>query len=79
MYKQWDITVFLSFLSDEELETVHKLMKKGENGTITQEEIDIVDRLLEKNESHIQAPPKEEFDRMVQEAEEYFFEKHKVE
>ena len=79
MYKQWDITVFLSFLSDEELDTVHKLMKKGENGTITQEEIDIVDRLLEKNESHIQAPPKEEFDRMVQEAEKDFFEKHKVE
>ena len=70
MYRKWDLQVLLAFLSKEEYNTVIRLMDKGREGTITQEEADIVDRLIEKNNSHIESPSDEELERMLKEEEE---------
>ena len=43
MYRNWDEIPFLVFLSEKEYQTVRELMEKGRNGTITQEESDLVD------------------------------------
>ena len=69
MYRNWDEIPFLVFLSEKEYQTVRELMEKGRNGTITQEESDLVDNLLEKNNSHYECPPPEEFDRLLKEEE----------
>ena len=69
MYRNWDEIPFLVFLSEKEYQTVRKLMEKGRKGTITQEESDLVDNLLEKNNSHYECPPPEEFDRLLKEEE----------
>ena len=49
MYKVWDELSLYPFLSYEESKLINELMMKGVNGTITQEEINLVDELREKN------------------------------
>lgn len=49
MYKVWDELCLYPFLSYEEAKLINELMMKGLEGTITQEEINLVEKLRKKN------------------------------
>ena len=57
MYKIWDDLSLYPSLSLEEFETILKLQEKGRNGTITQDEINTVNALIEKD--------REEFNKIM--------------
>ena len=50
MYRHYDGLDFLVFLSQEERTFVFELLEKGRNGTLTQEESDQIDELIDKNQ-----------------------------
>ena len=57
MYKIWDDLSLYPSLSLEEFETILKLQEKGRNGTITQDEINTVNALIETD--------REEFNKIM--------------
>ena len=73
MYRFYDETNFFIFLSEEESDLAIKLMKKGRDGTLSQEESDKLDELIDKNEKiQDETISKEEQMKLAQKAHEIF-------
>ena len=72
MYYVWDSLLILTYLTDEEIAFVKKIVKKGEEGTATEEEIKKTNELIRKNNSNYNGIKKlnpKELQRLIEEEE----------
>ena len=70
MYRLFDRELMLVNLNDDEYKTVLEIVDKGRNGTATMEEIELAEKLMDKNDAAFgELPPDEELRKLIDEEE----------
>lgn len=68
MFTTWDGIRIPAFLTDEEWNFCKKIFDKGRKGTATKEEVEKVNKLIEKNDSHYECDiSQEEYEKVKKE------------